>query len=75
LNKIEYVEQAFCSAHDFANTETGTGLYETDFGQFRDAIKNAILGTLSFWLYFKIEPQHEQKSSAKIILIVCQRIV
>jgi len=32
LNKIEYLEQSFCSVHDFANMKTGTGLQEIDFG-------------------------------------------
>ena len=38
LNKIQYVENAFRSAHDFANTETGAGLEEHDKGSFDDAV-------------------------------------
>jgi hypothetical protein len=39
MNKIAHIEKAFCAAHDFANSETGQGLKETDAGQFDDAVK------------------------------------
>jgi hypothetical protein len=43
VNKIEYLEKAFKSAHDFAHTSTGAGLMETDEGTFQDAIKKKCL--------------------------------
>jgi hypothetical protein len=39
MNKIAHIEKAFRAAHDFANSETGQGLKETDAGQFDDAVK------------------------------------
>jgi len=38
-NKITYMERAFREAHDFANTETGVGLQETDRGNFQDIVR------------------------------------
>jgi len=59
LNKIEYVKQAFHSAHDFANMDTGTGLHEMDFGQFRDAMKKCCP-----W-YFQLLPIFQDRASAR----------
>ena len=39
MNKIAHIEKAFRAAHDFANSETGQGLKETDEGQFDDAVE------------------------------------
>ena len=38
-NKITYMEKAFRDAHDFANTEIGVGLQETDRGNFQDIVR------------------------------------
>ena len=37
-NKIEYVEKCFRSAHDWAHTETGEGLRESDTGTYEEAL-------------------------------------
>ena len=37
-NKIQHLERQFWEAFDFANTETGVGLLETDRGAWDDAV-------------------------------------
>mmetsp|Transcript_3947 Transcript_3947/g.7586 ORF Transcript_3947/g.7586 Transcript_3947/m.7586 type:complete len:324 (-) Transcript_3947:308-1279(-) len=38
-NKIAHIEKSFRCAHDFANSETGQGLKESDCGVFEDAVR------------------------------------
>ena len=40
MNKISHIEKSFRLAHDFANTETGQGLQENNWGEFDDAIRH-----------------------------------
>jgi hypothetical protein len=39
MNKIAHIEKSFRLAHDFANTETGQGLQENNWGEFDDAVR------------------------------------
>jgi hypothetical protein len=39
MNKISHIEKSFRLAHDFANTETGQGLQENNWGEFDDAVR------------------------------------
>jgi len=40
MNKISHIEKSFRSAHDFANSETGQGLKESNWGEFDDAVRS-----------------------------------
>lgn len=40
MNKIAHIEKSFRSAHDFANSETGQGLKESNWGEFDDAVRS-----------------------------------
>jgi hypothetical protein len=57
--KIKHIETSFRSAHDFAFTETGAGLKETDEGNFRDIILKKCP-----W-YFDLLPIFQDRASAK----------
>jgi hypothetical protein len=59
VNKIEYLEKSFKSAHDFAFTSTGAGLMETDEGTFQDAIKKKCL------YYDELLPIFTDRASAR----------
>lgn len=39
MNKVQHIEEQFRRAHDWANTETGTGLQREDKGNFNDSIR------------------------------------
>jgi hypothetical protein len=39
MNKISHIEKSFRLAHDFANTETGQGLKESNWGEFDEAVR------------------------------------
>jgi hypothetical protein len=47
-NKIEYVEKCFRSAHDWAHTETGEGLRESDTGTYEEASVRGISTSSKF---------------------------
>ena len=59
-NKITYMERAFREAHDFANTETGVGLQETDRGNFQDIVRKR------FPYYFDLLEIFGDRASSKL---------
>jgi len=58
-NKTTYMEKAFREAHDFANTETGVGLQETDRGNFQDIVRKR------FSYYFHLLEIFGDRASSK----------
>lgn len=40
MNKISHLEKSFRCAHDFANSETGQGLKDSNWGEFDEAVKS-----------------------------------
>jgi hypothetical protein len=60
LNKIAHLEATFCTAHDFATTETGAGLVENDQ---EDTFKKAVEKKCPY--YKDLLPLFEDRASAK----------
>ena len=58
-NKIEYVEKCFRCAHDWAHTETGEGLRESDTGTYEEALLRKCP-----W-YFDIREIFEDRANAR----------
>jgi hypothetical protein len=62
LNKIAAIEDNFRKAHDFAHSETGAGLKETDEGTFNEALQKKCK------YYFDLKPIIQDRASAKALL-------